>query len=200
MKNTVTEEDQRVLFELGLLRSEKAKKASADGSYRSALSRLEANGLNRKAAKDSIKIAESGETADTLEYLNHLTRYLRLLRVPIQRDQIDMFETAPEAQPIEERAFEDGLATGVLGDGQDKNPHALESKAGKAWVEGWHEGTAFRAEQVKEAEEPSADDGDGEPDEIDPLGDEDDQPEKPTRLDEVRARTRAASIDFDGAA
>ena len=144
--HAMSEEEARVLFELSRLKDQKAIKASADGTYRSELSRLESKGINLRAAKEAIKIAEKGEVAETLEYLSALTRYLKLLGVPIKADQKDLFEFAPALQPLDET--------------QGGNPHDLSTDAGQKWLAGWHEGSSMRAKLANEPDdggEPSED-------------------------------------------
>jgi ribosome modulation factor len=147
--HTMGEEDARVLFELSRLKDDKAKKATADGTYRSALSRLESKGIHLRAAKEALKIADKGELSETLEYLAALTRYLKLLGLPIKADQKDLFEVAPALQPVDEMAHEQGAGAGVIGSPQTDNPHDPSTKAGQAWLAGWHEGAAMRAAFAK---------------------------------------------------
>lgn len=158
--HAMSEEEARVLFELSRLKDQKAIKASADGTYRSELSRLESKGINLRAAKEAIKIAEKGEVAETLEYLSALTRYLKLLGVPIKADQKDLFEFAPALQPLDEKVYEQGMGAGIMGETQGGNPHDLSTDAGQKWLAGWHEGSSMRAKLANEPDdggEPSED-------------------------------------------
>ena len=119
----------------------------------------EAKGLHVKAAKDAIKIADKGDISDTVLYLEELTKNLRLLGLPLKSEQLDMFETAPQSQPLDERAYEQGHGSGVLGEGQDKNLHDPTSEAGQAWLRGFHEGCAARAELERQDNAESAEGG-----------------------------------------
>jgi ribosome modulation factor len=142
--HTMSAEDARVLFELSRLKHQKEVMASKTGEYRSALSRLESKGLNKKAAQEAIKIRDKGEVAETLAYITALTKYLKLLGLPIQKEQADLFEFAPALQPIEERARELGTGAGILGEPLSDNPHDASTAAGQAWIAGWHEGVEMR--------------------------------------------------------
>ncbi|WP_421930164.1 ribosome modulation factor [Nitratireductor rhodophyticola] len=55
--------------------------------------------------------------------------------------QFDMFDE--DRTPIEERAYEEGLAAGKLRKGQGANPYDATSAAGQAWLKGEAEGNAF---------------------------------------------------------
>lgn len=63
--------------------------------------------------------------------------------------QPDMFE---DRTPLEERAFEEGKASGLLGK-DPQAPYDAASKAGQAWLQGWHEGQRIMREDLQSAME-----------------------------------------------
>jgi ribosome modulation factor len=164
--HTMSAENARVLFELSRLKDQKEAMASKNGEYRSALSRLESKGLNKKAAQEAIKIRDKGEVAETLQFITALTKYLKLLGLPIQKEQADLFEFAPALQPIEEKAREQGTGAGVMGEPLSDNPHDTSTSAGQAWIAGWHEGVEMR-DRMHDEDEADAELVQGDEDDID---------------------------------
>lgn len=165
--HNVNREDAVIQFQLSKFRAAKKKKASADGEYSSFLSHLEAKGVDKDAAKAALSIIESGKAAETLEHWSKVARYCRLLGLPLESDQLNLFSTGPGEQTPEEKASEQGFGAGVLGLGQDECPHSFESPLGQAWLAAWNKGCAFRhglekeeGEQVAEEQAEEADDGD----------------------------------------
>ncbi|WP_157632729.1 hypothetical protein [Hoeflea sp. 108] len=63
--------------------------------------------------------------------------------------QPDMFV---DRTPLEDRAFEEGKAAGLLGKGPEA-PYDAASAAGQAWLQGWHEGQRIMREDLQSAME-----------------------------------------------
>ncbi len=154
-KHNISRDDAFVLFQLSKVEEFQKRKNTSNGDFTSRLESAEANGLDKWAIKEALKIKKKGEIAEAIKRYTHLFRYLRLLGLPLSASQIDMFEVAPQSQPITENAYEQGFGTGVIGEGQDKNPHDLSTEAGQAWIRGFHDGCAARAEFQKEEGKPA---------------------------------------------
>ena len=142
--HNATRDDAVTMYHLGQFRVAKKDKASADGEYSSFLSRLESKGIDKAAAKEALKIVESGNAAEQLDYWAKVSCYCRLLGAPLESNQPDLFVTTPTEQTPEEKAAEQGFGSGVLGDGQDHCPHSFEQPLGQVWMNAWHEGCRVR--------------------------------------------------------
>ncbi len=156
-----------VAVQLSQIRRAQEEAASAKGSERAAHSRAEGKGINLAAAKRALKILKSGKGEEFTAEMQELLRYLNILGVGIQKSQLDLFETAITLAPIDEKAFEDGLRAGRLGEAPD-NPHDLSTPAGQQWIRGHHQGSeerrlvlAMQAEEESETEVIEAEDVDG---------------------------------------
>jgi len=155
-----------VAVQLSQIRRAQEEAASASGSARAALSKAEGKGINLAAAKRALKILKSGKAEEFTAEMQELLRYLNILGVGIKKSQLDLFETATALAPIDEKAFEDGLRTGRLGEAPD-NPHDLSTPAGQQWIRGHHQGAEERrlvldmqAEEESETEVVDAEDVD----------------------------------------
>ncbi|MEC9244642.1 MAG: hypothetical protein VYB05_07720 [Pseudomonadota bacterium] len=93
--------------------------------------------------KADIKFAMELEEKDAGDIIATMQRRIRIAKMfghGLAR-QFDMFEE--DRTPIEERAYEEGLAAGKLRKGQGANPYDATSAAGQAWLKGEAEGNAF---------------------------------------------------------
>jgi|GEM_PF-2752990 len=164
-KHNISRDDAFVLFQISKVEEHQKRKNTTNGEFSARLETAEANGLNKWAIKEALKIKKKGEIAETVTRLSALLRYLRLLGLPLDSKQIDMFEVAPKSQPITENAYEQGFGTGVVGEGQDKNDHAPGTDAFNAWMKGFHAGCearrGFLSEEGKAAAEAPEDSGQG---------------------------------------
>ncbi len=92
--------------------------------------------------KADIKWAFELEEKDSNEVIATMQRRIRIAKMlghGLAR-QIELFDT--DRAPIEERAYEEGLAAGKQRkDGT--NPYGVDSSAGQAWQRGLNDGTAF---------------------------------------------------------
>lgn len=156
-----------VAVQLSQIRRAQEEAASAQGTARAALSKAEGKGINLPAAKRALKILKSGKAEEFTAEMQELLRYLNILGVGIKKSQLDLFETATTLAPIDEKAFEDGLRAGRLGEAPD-NPHDLSTPAGQQWLTGHHKGAEERrlvldmqAVEDSETEVLDADDVDG---------------------------------------
>ncbi|WP_150524004.1 hypothetical protein [Roseibium sediminis] len=143
--------DAVLAFRLTSLQKAQEDKASQDGKYSSAIAKLSAKGFNTDAAKEALKIHKAGNAAEKVAYLQDLANFLRILGTPLESDQPDLFAKQSNKMTPEERAREDGFGAGILGLGQDKNPHSVETANGQAWLKAWHDGCQER-QKVAQAE------------------------------------------------
>jgi ribosome modulation factor len=157
--------DAVTAFQLSQLMNSLADKKSSDAKHSNLIGRLQAKGLNTEAAREAIRIHESGDPAEKVEYLETLATYLRVLGTPLQSNQTDLFKKPEGEQTPEEKAAIAGHRAGIMGEGQGENPHAGNSEQGQAWLRAWHEGCAerkklvdqFTAEELTEADQPEGD-------------------------------------------
>ncbi|MCV0371643.1 hypothetical protein [Filomicrobium sp.] len=92
--------------------------------------------------KADVKWAKELEDKDAGDIIATMQRRIRIARMfghGLAR-QFDMFDE--DRTPIEERAYEEGLAAGKLRK-DATNPYGADSKAGQEWQRGLNDGHAF---------------------------------------------------------
>lgn len=97
--------------------------------------------------KADIKWAFELEEKDSNEVIATMQRRIRIAKMlghGLAR-QIELFDT--DRAPIEERAYEEGLAAGKLRKA-NSNPYGADSPAGQAWQRGFNDGTAFANKEL----------------------------------------------------
>lgn len=97
--------------------------------------------------KADVKWAMELEDKDAVEVLATMKRRLRIAKMlghGVAR-QIEMFDE--DRTPIEDRAYEEGLAAGKLRKDMS-NPYGLESAAGQSYQRGFNDGTAFANKEL----------------------------------------------------
>lgn len=165
--HNISQDDQYIAFQIATVSNLKEKAESATGAYASRLGQLEANGLDKWAVKEALKIKKKGaqEVSAYVTKLEKLFKYLGLLNLPVSDSQLEMFQTASAAEPAVDRAWRAGVLIGAMGEGMDQNPHAPETEQGQAWIKGYHEGTQNYMCFKTESEEDELIQGDDEADE-----------------------------------
>lgn len=145
--NEVADETAILAVQMSKLRASMDRFASANGSHRAMVKEVEAKGLDPKIAKRALQIKESGDSAAFVSEMTTMLRYLRILGVPVTDDQLDLFDVAPKSAPIDERASEDGLRAGRMGDDIGSCPHDHSTVAYRAWIDAYQIGSRER-EQI----------------------------------------------------
>lgn len=110
--------------------------------------------------KADIKWAFELEDKDAVEIIATMKRRLRIARMlghGVAR-QIEMFDE--DRTPLEDRAYDEGLAAGKQRKEDATNPWGMDSAAGQAWQRGMNDGTAFANKELADFFE---DDEDEEP-------------------------------------
>lgn len=160
-KTRQNEPDQAAIDTVNLSRIRAAQEshASETGSLRSVFAKAELQNLHLGAAKRAIKVIKSDKMDEMIEEIEKTLYYLRLLGRPVSRDQLDMFQTAPQSVPEDEKAEEEGRIAGMLGHSEDQNPFDPASAKGRAWITGFRDGYAQR-QLVMSMPEPASDDED----------------------------------------
>jgi len=148
-------EDAVVALQLGKIARAKAEFETANGNYRNTLKHVEAKGIHLAAAKDALAIKKSGKVDEKVAYLKALTEYLMILGTPIEKKQLDMFRVEAPSRDSTAKAKELGRYVGIMGQGMDQNPYAVDSDQGQAWIAAFHEGTKER--ELILSMEPAAD-------------------------------------------
>lgn len=144
LKRNGPAEDAVIALQLGKIQRAKAEFESANGNYRNTLKHVEAKGVHLGAAKDALSIKKSGKVEEKVAYLKALTEYLMILGTPIEKKQLDMFRVEEPSRDGTAKARELGRYVGIMGQGMDQNPYAIDSEQGQAWIEAFHEGTKER--------------------------------------------------------
>lgn len=117
---------------------------SEQGRFRNTVKHVEAKGINTKALKRAISIRKSGKTEEIISELSALFEYLMILGQPIDKKQLDMFRVEGNSRDGLAKAKELGRYVGIMGQGMDQNPYAVDSDQGQAWIVAFHEGTKER--------------------------------------------------------
>ncbi len=137
------DDDAVIAVNLSKIRAAQDTAASNMGSLRNVLKHAEGKGVHLKAAKRAIAIVKAGDADSWLEETSAITRYLRIMRHGINDNQLDLqFEST--LAPIEEKAQLDGRAAGLAGESEEINPHALNTRAGQAWLAAYRQGKSER--------------------------------------------------------
>lgn len=116
----------------------------AKNDHQSVVKNVEAKGINLKAASAALKIKKSGKSEEVLEYVLKLAAYLKILGCGFTDDQIDMFAHVESRSPDEDRAYEFGLYSGRMGEGDSVNRYALGSTQSNFFLDGLRVGTEER--------------------------------------------------------
>lgn len=116
----------------------------AKNSYQSVTKHVEGKGINLKAAKRALKIKKSGKSEDAIAELAALFKYLMIFNIPVTKDQMDMFDHEPKRQPAVDKAYEQGLYAGRMGEGESQNAYDPTSPQGQAFLKGLAEGAEER--------------------------------------------------------
>lgn len=143
--NVQASDDAIIVVQLSKLRASQRALASKNGEHRNVVKDVEAKGLSPKIAKEALRIAESGDAKAKLEELQTLVHYLRLLGVDLPGDQLEMFaESANTGGPLVDKAYEDGLRAGRMGESFDTCQHDPSTDAYRAFRDGHQIGARER--------------------------------------------------------
>lgn len=116
----------------------------AKNEHQSLVKSVESKGINLKAANAAIKIKKSGKSEDVVAYLVALSSYLKILGYPITDKQMDMFASQSDMMPSTDAAFERGLYSGRMGEGDSSNPYAVGSEQSNRFLDGVRQGADDR--------------------------------------------------------
>jgi hypothetical protein len=139
-------DDAVIAVNLGKIRDSKIKVDAAGNNHRSVLKHAEAKGINLKAAARALSIVKNGDADEWLKETGDITRYLKILRHGVTDNQLNM-EFESTLAPIEEKAALDGRAAGLDTSPdaiEEINPHALNTRAGQAWLHAFRQGRTER--------------------------------------------------------
>jgi hypothetical protein len=173
VKTNGPDDDAVVAVNLGKIRDAKTKVDAAGNNLRGVMKHAEGKGVNLKAAARALSIVKSGDADSWLEETSAVTRYLKILRHGVNDNQLDLsFEST--LAPIEEKAALDGRACGLDTSEtavESQNPHALNTRAGQAWLTAFRQGRSERdiilsmKDDVDTGDDDAAADDDAEEDE-----------------------------------
>ena len=110
-----------------------------------------AGGFTKADIKWAIELEEK-DAAEVIQTMERRVRIARMLGHGFAR-QIELF--ADDRTPIEDRAYDEGLAAGKMRKEDATNPYGMDSAAGQAWQRGMNDGTEFiNKELASQFEEP----------------------------------------------
>lgn len=151
-------QDERAAFEeqtfLNVLREIRDRKSAIGeemAEINEAYKRLKPLGFTKADVKWAFELDEkdSGEIIATMQ---RRIRIAKMLGHGLAR-QLDLLDQ--DRTPLEERAYEEGLAAGKLRK-DASNPYGADSQAGQAWQKGFNDGTAFINKDLSDAMEDPA--------------------------------------------
>lgn len=144
-----------ILKHIRLTDTAAADDASAHSDYMTAIKAAEADGVDKKALKDS-RVMKKKVVADVIGYYQKVLHYLELRDMPITQTQLFPPADSPEApSPVtadlkEEvkdwDAEEEGYAAYNGGRNSDDHRHPVGSSQAQAWRRGWNRADAEAAE------------------------------------------------------
>jgi hypothetical protein len=108
------------------------------GDAKDIYARLKNIGFTKADVKWAMELEEK-DAGDVIATMQRRIRIAKMFGHGLAR-QIELFDT--DRAPVEERAYEDGLAAGKLRK-DNANPYGADSAAGQAWQRGFNDGTAF---------------------------------------------------------
>lgn len=131
-------EEQQFLNGLRQIKDIKTNIALEMGDAKEVYDRIKkAGGFTKSDVKWAIELEEK-DAAEVIATMQRRIRIAKMLGHGVAR-QVEMFE---DRVPIEERAYQEGLAAGKLRKDMT-NPYGLESPAGQAYQRGINDGTEF---------------------------------------------------------
>ena len=82
--------------------------------------------------------------------MRNQVRYLRFMNMPVGSQMTFLDEERPDtiSPDIVQKAFTDGLTSGMMGGNFDDNPHELNTDAGQEWQKGYNEGQAVLKQEL----------------------------------------------------
>ena len=173
--NKLTEKQEKALFfhHLGIVKRQKDRAESENGTLRSFYKQAKADGYSKKDIDFALAL-EKDEDDKMVEE----RRRQQMIALWMQHSigtQPDMFDLQPDRTPSVDRAYEAGEIAGMKGDSM-VSPHAENTEQGQAWMRGWHAGqeALFAIKEMKataEIIEGEDDVGDSDSGEPLPLGD-----------------------------
>lgn len=144
LRKNVPADDAVIVLNIGKYKRGLDDLNSEQGRFRNTVKHVESKGINTKALKRAISIQKSGKTEEIISELSALFEYLLILGLPIDKKQLDMFRVDGNSRDGAAKAQELGRYTGLMGQGTEQNPYALDSDLGQAWMQGFHGGVSER--------------------------------------------------------
>jgi hypothetical protein len=158
--NQQSDNEAIIALHLGKIAKAQAAFATETGALRGAFAQAASHGLNLKAAKNALKIIKSGKVDEYLEEITATILYLKVRGHGVTDSQLSL-DLGSSLAPIEEKAALEGRAAGWDEDkGESDNPHAINTKAGQAWLKSFRDGRAQlrTLEQIKPLDPANDDD------------------------------------------
>lgn len=131
-------EEQTFLNGYRQIKDIKSEIAASMGDAKDIYARLKNIGFTKADVKWAMELEEK-DAGDVIATMQRRIRIAKMFGHGLAR-QIELFDT--DRAPVEERAYEDGLAAGKLRK-DNANPYGADSAAGQAWQRGFNDGTAF---------------------------------------------------------
>ena len=146
--NQTVSDDAVVVVQLSKMLKANQANSSANGEMRAVYENAEKKGVNLAAAKSAIQIIKSSSDAKIQEYIENTTatiHYLGLCGFNLTKAQRELFDfNSEDLQPIEDKAFSEGLYAGRTGLPATDCKHDQSTTAGQKWIEGHNQGASER--------------------------------------------------------
>lgn len=111
--------------------------ASVNSRLRTAYKSAKADGFPKKDI--DFALALENDKGQILEDRARQQQIAKWMSHPIGH-QLSMFDQDP--RPLNEKAYDDGHAAGLMAKDMSSNPYDVTSKQGQEWLRGWHDGQA----------------------------------------------------------
>lgn len=147
----LTDKERRAL-RMHHIRQIQAQKARVDeqrASYNQLRKTAKADGFKLSEIDAGLRLLELDDQSIFVDEIRELYGIAEDFGVLPKGDQLDMFA---DRRPIEDRAYDEGLAAGL--GGKDRSPsYGPESAAGQAWMRGYDDGQQQMRDDLQSAME-----------------------------------------------
>jgi hypothetical protein len=144
-------EEQQFLNGFRQIKEIRSDIAGAMGDAAGIYDRLKKIGFTKGDVKWAVELEEK-DAGDIIATMQRRLRIAKMFGHGVAR-QFEMFDQ--DRAPIEDRAYEEGLAAGKLRK-EATNPYGADSAAGQAWQRGMNDGTTFINKELAEQFEDGA--------------------------------------------
>lgn len=146
----LTDKERRALrmHHIRLVQAAEAKVAEARAVKTQLRTEAKKDGFKKLEIDAGVRLLELDDESIFIDEIRELYGIAEDFGI-LPKDQADLFQ---DRRPIEERAYDEGLAAALAG--RDRNaPYGVDSGAGQEWLRGWDDGQAEMRDQLQSAME-----------------------------------------------